>query len=230
MRAYVLCGGFGTRLRSVTDAQKAMVTVSGEPFLVLLLRQLVLSGVAQAVLCTHYRAEQVAESLSAMAAQTGLELKIVREEQPLGTGGALLNALQVEPATARYLLLNADTYVESHGYRAMIASEGDALLGVKVEDRQRYGSLQLNAAGELVALLEKGATGPGLINGGVYAFAAASFAEEPVRACSLERDLLPQLLGQRPVRVVPYSGRFADIGTPESLEHFRNEFAMDAMQ
>lgn len=228
MQAYVLCGGFGMRLRSVTDAQKAMVQVHGEPFLAVLLRQLALSGVTQVVLCAHYRAEQVAESLPLLTAQTGLELKMVREEQPLGTGGALLNALRLEPAKSRYLLLNADTYVEAHGYRAMIDSQGDALLGVQVEDRQRYGSLQLNAAGELVALLEKGASGPGLINGGVYAFSASTFADVPVHACSLERDLLPQLLAQRSVRVVAYSGRFIDIGTPESLEHFRNEFAREA--
>ena len=65
MRAYVLCGGFGTRLRSVTDAQKALVPVHGEPFLARVLHQLGQAGIDEAVLCAHYRAEQLAEQLTA---------------------------------------------------------------------------------------------------------------------------------------------------------------------
>ena len=74
MRAYVLCGGFGTRLRSVTDTQKALVPVHGEPFLARVLRQLARAGISEAVLCAHYRAEQVAEQLAALAHDAGLRL------------------------------------------------------------------------------------------------------------------------------------------------------------
>ena len=227
MRAYVLCGGFGTRLRSVTDSQKALVPVHGEPFLARVLGQLASAGISEGVLCAHYRAEQVAEQLAELSRQAGLPLSMVVEESPLGTGGALLNALREQPAPGRYLVLNADTFVDAQGYRQMVLSEGNAVLAARVDDRSRYGSLTLNATGHLAALQEKGLQGPGLINAGVYAFSAATFADTAVRACSMEHELLPALLQREAVTVVDYNGRFIDIGTPESLARYTHEFHPD---
>ncbi len=227
MRAYVLCGGFGTRLRSVTDAQKALVPVHGEPFLARVLRQLARAGVSEAVLCAHYRAEQVAEQLAALAQDAGLQLSLVVEPSPMGTGGALLNALREQPPQGRYLVLNADTFVDAEGYALMVQGQGNALLGVQVDDRSRYGSLEVDASGQLRALLEKGRAGPGLINAGVYAFIRDTFASTAVRTCSMEQELLPELLVDEAVSVIEYSGRFIDIGTPESLDRYANDFWME---
>lgn len=227
MRAYVLCGGFGTRLRSVTDAQKAMVPVHGEPFLARVLRQLERAGVSEAVLCAHYRAEQVAEQLADLARDAGLRLTLVVEPTAMGTGGALLNALREQPAQGRYLVLNADTFLDAQGYGLMLQGQGNALLGVLVGERSRYGSLQVDAAGRLQALLEKGRQGPGLINAGVYAFTCETFASATVRACSMEQELLPELLARDNVSVIEYNGRFIDIGTPESLDRYANDFRME---
>lgn len=225
MRAYVLCGGFGTRLRSVIrDSQKAMVQVHGEPFLARVLQQLAAAGIEEAVLCAHYRAEQIAEQLDALATDAGMALHMVVEAQPLGTGGALLNALRERPVRERYLALNADTFLEAHAYRLAAEAAGNALVASRVDDRSRYGSLAVNPDGLLVALQEKGLTGPGLINAGVYAFTPEAFAASPVHACSLEQALLPRLLARAPVAVVEYAGPFIDIGTPESLDRYTNVF------
>ncbi|SDP99754.1 sugar phosphate nucleotidyltransferase [Ectopseudomonas guguanensis] len=227
MRAYVLCGGFGTRLRSVTDTQKALVPVHGEPFLARVLRQLARAGISEAVLCAHYRAEQVAEQLAALAHDAGLRLTLVVEATAMGTGGALLNALREQPAPGRYLVLNADTFLDAEGYRLMVQGQGNALLGVQVDDRSRYGSLEVDAAGRLLALREKGREGPGLINAGVYAFTCETFASATVRACSMEQELLPELLAREAVGVIEYGGRFIDIGTPQSLDRYANDFRME---
>ncbi|WP_213909136.1 sugar phosphate nucleotidyltransferase [Stutzerimonas nitrititolerans] len=225
MRAYVLCGGFGTRLRSVTgDSQKALVQVHGEPFLTCLLRQLTAAGIVEAVLCAHYRADQVAEKLEALSQDAGLSLSMVIEPTPLGTGGALLNALRESPPAGRYLALNADTFLDSEAYRLAANANDDVLVAAWVEDRDRYGSLEINAQGRLLALREKGQEGPGLVNAGVYAFNPGSFADAQVRACSMERDLLPGLLAGKGVGVLEYTGRFIDIGTPESLCRYVNDF------
>jgi len=228
MRAYVLCGGFGTRLRSVTEAQKALVPVHGEPFLARVLRQLALAGITEAVLCAHYRAEQVAEQLAGLALDARLQLTLVVEPSPMGTGGALLNALCEQPARDRYLVLNADTFVDADGYRQMVQGQGNALLGVRVDDRSRYGSLEVDGSGRLCALLEKGREGPGLINAGVYAFTCETFVSATVRACSMEHELLPELLAREMVSVIEYGGRFIDIGTPESLDRYTNDFWMES--
>lgn len=228
MRAYVLCGGFGTRLRSVTDAQKALVPVHGEPFLARVLRQLARAGISEAVLCAHYRAEQVAEQLAGLARDAGLRLMLVVEASPMGTGGALLNALREQPAQGRYLVLNADTFLDAEGYGLMLQGQGTALLGVRVDERSRYGCLEVDAGGRLHALLEKGRQGPGLINAGVYAFTRETFASAAVRACSMEQELLPDLLARETVSVIEYGGRFIDIGTPESLDRYANDFRMES--
>lgn len=224
VRAYVLCGGFGTRLRSVTDGQKALVPVAGEPFLARVLRQLALAGVREAVLCAHYHAEQVEQQLDWLAEDSGLDIRLVVEDSPLGTGGALLNALHEQPAAARYLVLNADTYVDADGYRLMVEGQGNGLLAVQVDDRSRFGSVRQNSAGHLLALEEKGASGPGLINAGVYAFTPEAFVAQSGRSCSMERELLADLLQRDSVHITPYSGRFIDIGTPESLQRYCNQF------
>ena len=225
MRAYILCGGFGTRLQSVTQGgQKALVAVQGVPFLQGVLTQLAQAGIDQAVLCAHYRADQIVEQMPSLSRASGLALRLVVEAEPLGTGGALLNALREQPAQARYLVINADTYLDASAYRLAVEAPGNAILGVSVDDRSRYGSLQVDAAGRLCAVQEKGVSGPGLINAGVYAFTASAFADHSVQACSLERELLPGLLSREPMGVCQYQGRFIDIGTPESFARYANDF------
>lgn len=231
MRAYVLCGGFGTRLQSVTQGtQKALVDVHGEPFLQAVLRQLAQAGVEEAVLCAHYRADQVAEQLAALACACGIHLRLVVEAQPLGTGGALLNALAEHAPSGRYLVLNADTFLDAEAYRLAAQVPGNAVLAVRVAERSRYGSLSVDDSGQLLAIEEKGLQGPGLINAGVYAFDPAALAGVPVVSCSLERELLPALLRQVPVAVCEYAGRFIDIGTPESFARYATEFHTDVAQ
>lgn len=227
MRAYVLCGGFGTRLRSVIqDSQKALVAVHGEPFLARVLRQLKQAGIDDIVLCAHYRADQVAAQLDALAHGAQLRVQMVVEPTPLGTGGALLNALREFPPKQRYLVLNADTYLDASAYRLLVCGKGDQLLAVRVGERSRYGSLAVDRQGQLVALLEKGAQGEGMVNAGVYAFTVDAFVGQAVRACSMELDLLPQLVAQG-IAVTEYAGRFIDIGTPESLDQYTHDFKAD---
>ena len=228
IKAYVLCGGFGTRLRTVIhNSQKAMVNIHGKPFLSHILRQLAAAGVQEVVLCAHYRADQLAEQLEVMSVESGLIIHMVIEPEPMGTGGALLNALRIFPPEGRYLVLNADTFVESEAYCIARQAAGNILIAVQVEDRQRYGALAIGYDGYLQGLHEKKMAGSGLVSAGLYAFMPDAFSAFPVEACSMEQVLLPALLRQASIRVLAYGGQFIDIGTPESLEQYMNEFGMD---
>lgn len=223
MRAYILCGGFGTRLSTVLKGgQKAVVDVHGRPFLALVLEQLRLAGVSEAVLCAHYRADQMAELLPQLSAESGVALQLVVEEQPLGTGGAILNALREVAPGGRYVVLNADTWLQASAYRLAFDCAQDAIVAVLVEDRSRYGSLECSTGQELLALHEKGLDGPGRVNAGVYAFAAGSLQGFEVQACSMEKDILPRLIERRQLHVCDYRGPFVDIGTPDSLTQFKS--------
>jgi len=229
MLAYILCGGFGTRLRSVIkDSQKAVVDIHGRPFLALVLAQLREAGISHAVLCAHYRAEQLAALLPALEAESGVTLQLVVEDSPLGTGGAVLNALRKVPPSGRYLVLNADTYLEPCAYSLALNAVRDVLVGVYVEDRSRYGCLDCSAQGEVLGFAEKGQVGPGLVNAGVYGFTAGALADLAVAPASMEHNLLPCLIARRSLFVCEYSGAFVDIGTPDSLDVFRSYFSGSA--
>jgi len=230
MYAYILCGGFGTRLRSVLkDTQKAVVDIHGRPFLALVLAQLREAGVSRGVLCAHYRADQLAALLPGLEAESGLSLQLVVEDTPLGTGGAVLNALIHVPPGARYLVLNADTFLQPGAYRLALEDERDVLIGVQVEDRSRYGSVRCSAQGEVLGFEEKGQSGPGWVNAGVYGLTAGALEGLPVGNCSMEQDLLPSLIRQQRLYLRQYSGAFVDIGTPDSLDAFRSDLRGSAI-
>ncbi|WP_425915757.1 sugar phosphate nucleotidyltransferase [Pseudomonas sp. GWSMS-1] len=230
MNAYILCGGFGTRLRSVIDdTQKAVVDIHGRPFLALVLAQLREAGIRRGVLCAHYRADQLAALLPSLEAESGLSLQLVIEETPQGTGGAVLNALFHVPPEGRYLVLNADTFLDSDAYRLALDAEHEMLVGVQVEDRSRYGSLRCSAQGEVLGFEEKGKSGPGLVNAGVYGFSAGALEGLPIINCSMEQDLLPSLIRQHRLYVRQYTGFFLDIGTPDSLDAFKSDLRGSAI-
>src|SRR5262245_1976960 len=110
VRAFVLCGGQGTRLRSlVSDQPKSMALISGTPFLQLLLDRLRCQGVDNVILGTGYMAETI-ERYFGNGKQFALHIRYSREHEPLGTGGALKLA---EPLISDpVLVLNGDSYVE----------------------------------------------------------------------------------------------------------------------
>ena len=92
VRACVLAGGLGLRLRSVVgDVPKVLAPVGGRPFLAYLLGQLAANDVRQVTLCTGYRSDAV-EAFCGDGAAWGLALSYSRETRPLGTAGAIRQA------------------------------------------------------------------------------------------------------------------------------------------
>lgn len=215
----ILAGGLGTRLRSVVGEQpKVLAEVNGQPFLALLLRHLENFGFRRVVLCTGYKAEEVE---CAIGRRFG-ELSIVysKERAPLGTGGALRQALPFLPSE-RILALNGDSFCEvdleglsaSHAARNASAS----LVLAWVDDRSRFGQVQLGESGQITAFAEKSsAGGGGWINAGIYLIERKLIQLLPANmTLSLEREALPMWLAQG-VYGFKTRGRFLDIGTPES--------------
>src|SRR6266571_4363262 len=110
VRAFVLCGGHGTRLRPVlADRPKSMALISGTPFLQLLLDRLRSQGVDDVILGTGYMAEKI-ERYFGSGNKFALRIRYSREDEPLGTGGALklAESLISDPV----LVLNGDSYIE----------------------------------------------------------------------------------------------------------------------
>lgn len=220
IRAFVLCGGQGTRLRSVvSDRPKSMALISGMPFLQLLLEQLRFQQISDIILGTGYMAESI-ENYFGHGNQLGLRLHYSREFEPLGTGGAL--KLSEPLISDPVLVLNGDSYVEwrlAPMLQMLEQKKADLIIVLQaVADVTRYGSVALDQDGRVTQFVEKGAAaGSGLINAGVYLLRKEIVRGLPAgRAISLEREVFPRLLGCHVYGFV-CKGLFIDIGIPDDL-------------
>jgi NDP-sugar pyrophosphorylase family protein len=217
----ILCGGLGTRLRSVvSDRAKPMAMVHGRPFLDLLVDQIVAYGFRRVILCVGYRADSIKAHV---ASRTDCRILVSEEPRPLGTAGALrLSVPLLETSTT--VVFNGDSYcpidaaalIDFHRRKKAIgtlallpAAEGRAGGVVTVDENDR-----------VTEFVEKpGSDVSGHFNAGIYVFERRAFELIPeATACSLEIDVLSSL---RPhVYGFHMEAPLYDIGTPDGLRAF----------
>ena len=218
-RALVLVGGLGTRLRSVyAEGPKALAPVAGKPFLAYLLQALAAGGIERVVMCLGYRGEQIEQWLQE-GNNFGLHVSYSREEEPMGTAGALGLAYLRFARGERVLAMNGDSIVKMSLpamwdlHRRNSAMTTIAL--VRLDDTSRYGRVEVNEGEWVTSFREKnGERSAGFINGGVYLL-EPSVMEEIVakRAVSIEREVLPAQIS-RGLLAFKTDGYFIDIGVP----------------
>jgi D-glycero-alpha-D-manno-heptose 1-phosphate guanylyltransferase len=214
----ILAGGGGTRIRHLLpDLPKPLAPVAGRPFLEWVIRYLRKQGLGQIVVSAGFLAAKLAH----FASQQGVQC--VAETKPLGTGGGFLHAFAAAGGAAgEVLACNGDSLVLAELAPLVAALEdvdlSGALLGVRVPDASRFGTLEVDAGGCLERFAEKH-PGAGLVNGGVYLFRRATLAGFPAkRPLSFEYDVFPALLAQeRKIKVVSCEAPFLDIGTEDTL-------------
>ena len=228
MQAILLCGGMGTRLRSVvSDRPKPMADICGKPFLQYLLEMLRDKGITEVIFALGYMGEMIEDYFQDGSA-FGLKIAYSYEEEPLGTGGAIRNALP-KILEEEVLVLNADTYFPMD-YQGLLRfhqeNDGDFSLATRaVPDISRYGAVRRDAAGRILAWNEKLEDGgqplAGEINGGIYVMKKSLIAEIPEGKQSLEQDCIPKWLSEgKRIFGLPFHGYFMDIGIPEDYRQF----------
>ncbi|MRR54803.1 MAG: D-glycero-D-manno-heptose 1-phosphate guanosyltransferase [Deltaproteobacteria bacterium] len=225
MKAVVLAGGLGTRLKGrVPNLPKPMAPVAGRPFLEYLLDRLAGAGVHEVILSVGYRWQAIADHFG--EEYRGMRLRYAVEVEPLGTGGALAHALNGE-GDEPVLVLNGDTlltvdYSELFfWFLAELAEVGMVLR--RVPDAARYGSVVVRD-GRVAEFLEKGCSGPGLINAGVYLLKPAIFSRLGLSGrFSLEVDLLQRHREELSPLAFITDAYFIDIGIPEDYDRAQRE-------
>jgi len=228
LTAAILAGGLGTRLQPVLPGTaKTVAQVAGRPFIDYLLRQLVRSGAGRIVMCTGFQSNQVQTQVG--DAFDGVPVLYSQEPNPMGTGGAVALAWHRFSGPEGWLVTNGDSYLDLDipGLIAAHRASGCALtLAIlKVADAARYGTVEWSPeTRKVLSFREKSAeTGqaatPAWINGGVYFFEPQCLNTlSPDRPLSLEKEVFPHWV-ERGTNVYPVeSGRFIDIGTPESYQ------------
>ena len=228
VKAVLLVGGLGTRLRSVvSSAPKVLAAVGKGSFLELLLGQLRSQGIHRLVMCTGYLADQI-ESQFGDGQAWGVSIEYSKEERPLGTAGAVKWAQKYLRDVPDFVVMNGDSFLELD-FRKFIefhrGHEGIATMAVlRVEDTGRYGTVLVDGNGRVRGFTEKtGSDAPGLVNGGVYIFNHAVLEYIPEQPASLERDVFPRLLDHG-VYAQEQHGMFIDIGTPSDYARAQQFF------
>jgi len=219
IKAVLLVGGLGTRLRSVVPSTpKPLAAVGERPFLELLVRQLRHQDICQLVMCTGYRAQEIEQDLG-NGHSWDVTIEYSREPQPLGTAGAVKFAEPFLSEVSDFLVMNGDSFMEMD-FRQLVQfhrkSGGIATMAVfRTRNEMRYGTVQVRPDGVVNGFAEKTNADPnGLINAGVYVFNRRALEHIPEGPSSLERDVFPKLLPQG-VYALEQQGVFIDIGTPE---------------
>lgn len=226
MEAIILAGGLGTRLRSVVNhVPKCMAPVSGRPFLYYLLTYLKREGVKRVILSLGYLHEVVEEWIEAEKPEFDVVYSV--EDEPLGTGGAIKRALQYVKEKEAFVL-NGDTFFDIdlqafrrfHEYHGMPISL--ALKSMKTFDR--YGNVEVDENGLVVAFQEKRWCDEGQINGGIYLLDRYCLSDESSLSFSFETKTLSSKIAMQMVNGYLCDGYFIDIGIPEDFERANEEF------
>jgi D-glycero-alpha-D-manno-heptose 1-phosphate guanylyltransferase len=221
----VLAGGLGTRLRQVVpDLPKPLAPVGGRPFLELLLCSLADKGFRRAILSLGYMAEKVIAHFENCS--IGIDLVYEIETQPLGTGGAVRQAMQY-CSSDHVFVVNGDTYLDFEANDLegrWQKNRVPIIVGLAVPDAARYGRLE-TVGGRITGFSEKGVAGPGLINAGCYVLPTNILNEFPLgQAFSLETDFLVRAVSIRRFDLFESKGYFIDIGVPEDYARAQARF------
>jgi D-glycero-alpha-D-manno-heptose 1-phosphate guanylyltransferase len=208
-----------------------MVPVAGRPFIEHVLDFLTDAGVNSVVMAVSYRWETLRDHIG--SSYRGAAVAYSIEDEPLGTGGAILKCFR-ECSLQRAFVLNADTLfrVDLEGLMKAhaVANSLVTIALRKMASASRYGAVTCEAGGRITAFHEKMADPrPGLINGGIYVIERQAFelAGLPDRF-SFERDFLQERIPDLKPLGVESDAYFIDIGIPEDLQRARQEIAADA--
>lgn len=228
MEAVILAGGLGTRLRSVvTNLPKPMAPIRGTPFLAILLDKLDAAGFAMVTMAVGYRYEMIMDYFG--ESYKSLKLQYSIEKEPLGTGGAIRLALE-QTISPNVFVVNGDTHLELN-YQSMLAahlySNASITIAVRVvADVSRYGSLDIHH-GRISGFLEKGKSGSGTINGGIYLISRKLFENYDLPPIfSFETDFLMRNVVDLQPLSFQSQGSFIDIGIPEDYIRAQHQLAL----
>ena len=222
MEAIILAGGLGTRLRSaVPSLPKPMAPIKGKPFLGYLFDYWLHQGIKHFVLSVGYKYEVIHERFGTKYKDADVSYAI--ENEPLGTGGGLLLSIKQLRSKEPFLLLNGDTFFAvnlNNLFKYHKNCRADMTLSlVEIKNNKRYSGVLLDKQGLVYSIdSPTDSSKTSIANGGVYMIENDLFRKHLKRSlnkCSLEEELLPQLLIQKK-RIAGFASNdsFIDIGIP----------------
>ena len=236
MKAVILAGGFGTRLRPLSSTRpKPMIPVLGKPNLQYILDALEkVEEIDEVILSVHYMRGEIREFIDEKMPDYPKEIRFVNDPMPLETGGALKNV--EEYVSDDFLVIYGDVFT-NFDYRELIKAhrENEGLITVaatKVYDPERFGVLEMDESGKVLHFEEKPKRPrSNLVDAGIYVVNKKVLEEIPKgKEVYFEREVLPRFVerGQVYAYKMPKGTYWVDLGTPEDF-FYAHQIALDEM-
>lgn len=233
MKAVILAGGFGTRLRPLSCTRpKHLFPIGNKPQLDWTIEKLAKSGTKEVILAVNYMADVYVQHYR----KSKQKLKIsfsrdtltsgthTRFQRPLGTGGPIKNAEKLIGRKEPFLVLNGDILTNINYAELMkkhrTNNKATATIALyRVKDTSRYGVAELAKDNRVLRFTEKPTcekTPSNLINAGIYVLEPEIFDYIPSgRPVSIEREIFPKLAEEGKLYGYPFKGLWIDIGEPK---------------
>jgi mannose-1-phosphate guanylyltransferase len=207
MKAVILAGGLGKRLRPLTDERpKPMIEVLNQPIIEWQVKWFKKFGIDEFVICVGYLKEHIIDYIGS-GSKFGVKVGYAVEEEPLGTGGALKNAQSLLGGTENdgFFMINGDILTDLDPNTLQDGMPSSAIAVVPL--RSPYGVIELDESSNITGFVEKPQIKDRWINAGVYYFGSEIFSYLPDSG-NLEVTALPVMIKNRKVKAIRYEKSF----------------------
>ncbi|KAI5093386.1 mannose-1-phosphate guanyltransferase beta, partial [Silurus meridionalis] len=225
MKALILVGGYGTRLRPLTlSVPKPLVEFCNKPILLHQVEALVKVGVQHVILAVSYMSDLLEREMKAQAQRLGIKISLSHEKEPLGTAGPLALARDLlTDSDEPFFVLNSDVicdfpfedllkFHKNHG------KEGTIVV-TKVEEPSKYGVVVFEGeTGCIHRFVEKPQVFvSNKINAGMYVFNPSMLRRIQLRPTSIEKEIFPVMAENGQLYAMELQGFWMDIGQPKDF-------------
>jgi len=183
MKAIILAGGIGKRLKPVTDyVPKPLVPIKNIPIIEWQIRYLKKFGIREVIICTGYKAEMIESYLSMK--KLGMKIKFSIEKTPLGTGGAIKKAGKLINDKS-FFVINGDTITNIDLHQ--LASKKNAIAAIEL--KTKYGILETESD-KIINFKEKKEISDTWMNAGIYHLQKEVLKKLPIKG-DIEKTVFP---------------------------------------
>jgi mannose-1-phosphate guanylyltransferase len=222
VKAVILAGGLGKRLRPLTDERpKPMIEVLNVPIIEWQIKWFKKHSVREIVICVGYLKEQIIDYIGS-GTKFGVRVGYAVEEEPLGTGGALKNAESLLGGVDEkgFFMINGDILTDLHPDK--LISENSATLAL-VPLRSPYGVVDLDHNSNVLGFVEKPQIMDRWVNAGIYYFRKDVFNYLPDNG-NIEVTALPSMAKERKLKAIKYENSFwRSIDSQKDIEEAAKE-------
>jgi mannose-1-phosphate guanylyltransferase len=223
LKALLLVGGFGTRLRPLTFTKpKPLVEFINRPIMMHQIEALKSVGVNEIILAINYQPEKMLDLIKEMEEKYNVKITCSKEEEPLGTAGpiGLAKSILLNSDLDELFVFNSDITCrfplkEMHEFHKQHGKEGTIAV-TKVKDPSRFGVILTDHQNKILDFVEKPQEYVGNnINSGLYIFSKKFLDRVQPIPTSIEREVFPKMASDGELYAFDLEGFWQDIGQPK---------------